>query len=299
MDYYTNNPDETGIEYLDNFYEQSFSYYFSDAQKKKRRNRLINKILRLLSIYTILILLSIFYFDVNTKALTGIIVALPLAMGIIKKFFPFSKNSDKEDERDFELLTKYRYNINRKQIAPERPCCLTQQGAFAPKKSNKKSIIFFIIVLIIFMVLGLAIPFNIYGVPEHNLWAYVFVLFLAASGFTGILLPNIIKLCVASIKYKEKVYAVCIENSRPNYSSMLRPVFYAKCKNGHNYLLFNDKAARNNIDTDVGDIIRLSVDSNNPFNYIRKRDLYILIFCGLIYTAVSMGLYILFNIYKL
>lgn len=299
MDYNTNNPDETGIEYLDNFYEQCFSHYFSDSQKKKRRNRLISKILRLLSIYTILFLLFILYFDVNTKALTGVIVALPLAMHILKKFFPYSKNSDKEDKRDFELLTKYRYNINRKQIAPERPCCLTQQGAFAPKKSNKKSIIFFIIVLIFFMVLGLAIPFNIYGVPKKNLWVYIFVLFMAASGFTGILLPNIIKLCVASIKYREKVYAVCIENSRPYYSSTLRPVFYAKCKNGHKYLLFNDKAAPKNTDTDVGDIIKLSVDSNNPFNYTRKRYLYELIFCGIVYTAVTMGLYILFNIYKL
>lgn len=216
MDYNTNNPDEIGIEYLDNFYEQCFSHYFSDSQKKNRRNRLISKILRLLSIYTILILLFIFY----------------------------------------------------------------------------------ILVLIAVMVLGLAIPFNIYGVPKKNLWVYIFVLFMAASGFTGILLPNIIELCVASIKYREKVYAVCIENSRPNYSSILKPVFYAKCKNGHKYMLFNDKAAPKNTDTDVGDIIKLSVDSNNPFNYTRKSYLYELIFCGIIYTAVTMGLYILFNIYK-
>lgn len=298
MDYNTNNPDEIGIEYLDNFYEQCFSHYFSDSQKKNRRNRLISKILRLLSIYTILILLFIFYFDVNTKALTGVIVVLPLAMSIIKKFFPSSKNSDKEDERDFELLTKYRYNINRKQIAPERPCCLTQQGAFAPKKSHKKLVIFCIFVLLTVMVTGLAIPFSIYGVPEKNLWAYVFVLFMAASGIAGILVPNIIELCVSLIKYRETVYAVCIEISFPNYSSTERPVYYAKCKNGHKYLLFKDKTGKNT-SVNVGDVVKLKADSSNPFNYTKIRDLYGIILCGIIFTAITMGLYILFNIYKL
>lgn len=298
MDNNTNNPDDIGIEYLDSFYNQCISHYFSDSEKQKRKKRLIHNILNSLMIFILLISLAILYFKVSTESFITVFVALPFVIGIIKKFRQKIHIQDAYDEIDFECLTKYREHINCEKIAPDRPCCLTQQGIYAPKKSHKKSIIFSILVLIIVMVMGLAIPFSKYGVPEHKLWAYIMVLFFAASGIAVIIVPNIIKLCVASIKYKETVYAVCVEISHQDYSTIERPIFYAKCKNGHKYLLFKNELSKN-IVTNVGDVVKFKADSNNPFNYTKKSDLYENILGGVIYSAFSMGLYILFNIYKL
>lgn len=316
--YYNNNPpfDDNNIEYLDSFYNDCINnkdIHNTIIRKKRIKLNIGNIIAAICAIVSFFMIgigaqLDEHYYGrvLVTIGVTGFIAAIMsrIIADIIstpnkKQKKHSSNNQEPTDNIHYDYLDEYLKLENLNNFSDEKPRCLTLPNTYYDDKPEDVSLV--LIITIISSFIGLLISYIKFG----NAWDKIlvsFVLLLFGSIGLGFLGFGIIGRIRRAKTYDEIVDAVCVEVSREHFHSMdnndggpsYRPVFFVKCRNGHKYILYSNHFSNVGVPR-VGDIIQLKLNSNNPFQWIRKNDFgsyAIFTIMGLGFTACGLGTYI-------
>lgn len=278
---------DNSIEYLDLFYIDCINNreIHNALMKKKRGQSKVNLV-------NVILLLGLI------MVLTGASYSIPLFISIMLLAFAYysycyifrsifnywkkGRNKYQNDEFQssdnihYEYLGDYLCQKNLVKFAGRNSRCLTQQNTFVVDSSV--SVKFAVLMAMSVMVIGLLSAFIKFGSDWSSMGPIVGCLGLLSMGCLGVgYISYYAEKYLKTTKYDEIVDAVCVEvNKRISHgdhhhnSIVYQPVFYAKCQNGHKYLLFENKF--NIRAPSVGDIVPLKVNSKNPLEWAVKNN---------------------------
>lgn len=305
--------DYNSIEYLDLFYNDCIkNRELHNAIVKKAHNKanLPNVIIIISAVISFaIIILGINLDNSFGNSLCTLGYYMFFAVLIIGGFLLtiFQKNKKKQanhewkssDNIHYGYLDEYLHLTNLKKFTDKKSRCLTQNSTFYEEQPEDVKPV--LLIAIPFMIIGLLIAYIRFG----NAWDKIcvcFVLLLFGSIGLGLIGFGVIRAFLVVKTYDEIVDAVCIEvNSKISYGDMdssstvvYQPVYFAKCKNGHKYILFKNEFSNIQIPS-IGDIVQLKVNSENPLKWARKNEwgrygLFLL--AGLAFAAAGIGVYI-------
>lgn len=294
-----------GIEYLDDFYNQCLNYYNSDIRKKKNRKKVLLKSIPLV-ISAILSCIVFFKAD-NIAQFVFFLLCLFILLCLKGHFFPLDKSKYLPEGINYDCLQEYLKDTNQGNFAGYSPRCLTQKVDPSNEISETTYALMFLIVPV-FLIAGSVFAFiKTFDSKKENAFIMAFFILVFASACIIIIIVLISRYLSIIRGQSETVYAVCVEQNKRVEERMERdssgrpvtrtsvsyqPVFYATCSNGHKYLLYNDTYETMFI-PNVGDIVKLTVSSQNPFKFYRK-NVFFATLTWLIFTFMClMGFYIM------
>lgn len=260
---------DSSIEYLDLFYNDCINNQEQHNAIKKMKRKWIN----IQSVWSVLIpmgiIITLFLFNTPFRRLgIGVFIASVFVLSLISFFKWKGTKREYQENIHYGYLSNYLCRENLKKFASGEPRCLTQIGKFQEdSKIDKK----FILPAVPVMVIGLLIAFIKVGNAWDEICACLVSSLIACIGI-GVISFCITK-CLRIKGYDEIVNAVCVEvNRKRSYSTnhkqtTYQPVFFAKCQNGHKYLLFRNYTTYMHVPS-VGDVIQLKVNSKNPFEWM-------------------------------
>lgn len=311
-----NNDTNNNLEYLDNFYNECIinrEKHDAVVKRTSRKSNLMNKILLsggLISFIVIIIgannqgnpagnLTNVGFYMFWAVLIFGVAYSI---------FFDTRQKSRKaattqsSDGINYSLLDNYLHKTNQNKFAEGNSRCLTKTSVpYTEPPEDVKPVLWTAIPI---LAVGLLIAYSKFG----NEWPVICVCFVSLLfGITGIafIYVGITKQYLKIKEYNELTDAVCVEiNSRqssdPEDSGLVyQPVFYARCQNGHKYILFDNQFSNINV-PHVGDIVQLKVDSSNPLKWDRKNNfakyaVYFILGAGFAVTGIGVYLWIIFS----
>ncbi len=272
-----------GIEFLDMFYDDCVKHReLRNENNRRYRNVRIKRMMMLLIVVAIYVVAFISV-GLNANRIANpapIIVGVTMGgmvlivifnwiitRGVINGYY----ENQVPDNINYGYLDEYLSLTGKGNIRQGRPHCLTGPS----KKSNINIVtaISGVAAFVLLYVVALIISYvKLNGRWEEIGMSLVPYLFVAVGG--TLLVCTIVKNTVMAIRCKEPANAVCVEVSRRRSSSshggrmVEMPVYYARCANGHAYVLYDGMYTNVNTGKEVGMIIPIMVNPKNPIEWV-------------------------------